>query len=326
MTQSTTANNNSFNINSIWSIFAVVLMPVIGGEMFIVQPGFVQGLVEYGGFTEQEAGYLVAVEMTGFALTTVVLIFLSQRINWRWFMAGAMAVTAVGNVMSTMIDNVTLYAIVRFIVGLSTGGIVSLGFTSIGLTAKADRNFGFAIMASMIYGAIVFESLPLLFQWAGVDGLLYLFAGLAAFGLIFVSYLPTSGQEHTEVEADAVDLPIHFKVLAVVAMLCYFLAQGAVWAYIFLFGTSAGLSEQDIASGLTLSQFTGIIGAFAAGCHRRPLHPFAPARRRYRDCGHSIVDVSLQSYHRLGVFDCRVDLQLRLQPLASLSAGDHGCF
>jgi predicted MFS family arabinose efflux permease len=257
-------NSKPFNINSVWSIVAVVMMPVIGGEMFIVQPGFVQGLVEYGGFTEQQAGFLMSAEMTGFALITVVLIYLSKRINWRRFMAAAMAVAMVGNLASMMVDNVTLYAVIRFVVGLATGGIVSLGFTSIGLTAKPDRNFGFAIMASMIYGAMVMAALPWILGALGVNGLLLVFAGLAAAGLTLVFYLPESGEEHVEVEADAVDLSFSHKLIAVVAMLCYFLAQGAVWAYLFLFGTSAGLTETSVATGLTLSQFTGIAGAFAA--------------------------------------------------------------
>ena len=264
MSDAAVANESKFDINSFWSIVAVVFMPVIGGCMFIVQPGFVQGLVEYAGFTEKEAGYLVSIEMTGFALITVVLIFISQRINWRLFLGCAMAVTLLGNAVSAMVDNLTLYATIRFLVGLATGGIVSLGFTSIGLTAKADRNFGFAIMASMIYGAIVLSLIPIIFDSVGFNGLLFLFAGLAGIGLLLVTHLPHSGDEHGEVEADAVDLPMNYKVIAVIAMLCYFLAQGAVWAFIFLFGTNGGLSEQSVANGLTLSQFTGIAGAFAA--------------------------------------------------------------
>jgi len=36
---------------------AAILVGVIGPEVFIVQPGFVQGLVEKLGFDEQGAGY-----------------------------------------------------------------------------------------------------------------------------------------------------------------------------------------------------------------------------------------------------------------------------
>ncbi len=54
------------------------------------------------------------------------------------------------------------------------------------------------------------------------------------------------------------------KAMALFAMLAFFTAQGVVWAYLFLIGTAGGLSEQEVANGLTLSQFAGIGGAFLA--------------------------------------------------------------
>jgi len=44
----------------------------------------------------------------------------------------------------------------------------------------------------------------------------------------------------------------------------YFTAQGVVWAYLFLIGTDAGVSEGGVTAGLTISQFTGVAGAFIA--------------------------------------------------------------
>ena len=39
---------------------AAMLIVVIGMDTFIVQPGFVQGLVEKGGFGDKQAGYIAA--------------------------------------------------------------------------------------------------------------------------------------------------------------------------------------------------------------------------------------------------------------------------
>jgi hypothetical protein len=76
--------------------------------------------------------------------------------------------------------------------------------------------------------------------------------------------MPDSGEEHLQVEADAVDLTTGFRVLAVAAMFTYFFAQGVIWAYLFLIGLNGGVSEQSVANGLMLSQFLGIAGAFVA--------------------------------------------------------------
>ncbi len=54
-----------------------------------------------------------------------------------------------------------------------------------------------------------------------------------------------------QVERDAVDLRGRREGLALAAMFAYFLAQGVVWAYLFLIGIAGGLTEQQVANGLT---------------------------------------------------------------------------
>src|ERR1700681_2479999 len=76
---------------------AATLIVVIGMDTFIVQPGFVQGLVEKGGFSEKHAGYIASAEMFGIASTTVAMIWLATRARWRTLFAIALLVDAVGN-------------------------------------------------------------------------------------------------------------------------------------------------------------------------------------------------------------------------------------
>ena len=85
--------NAAFNPSSIRSVAAGVYMGVMGGEVFIVQPGFVQGLVERMGFSEEQAGFIASIEMAGFATMTILLIFLTRRLNWRHMLAACIALT-----------------------------------------------------------------------------------------------------------------------------------------------------------------------------------------------------------------------------------------
>ena len=152
----------------------------------------------------------------------------------------------------------------RFIAGLGSGGLVSLSFTIIGLTGNPDRNFGYLIAWVLIYGALGLYAMPTLFALSGIKGLIMFLILFAMGGILCVRYMPTSGEEHIQVEEDSVDLPGAFRVIAVAAMFSYFFAQGVIWAYLFLIGTNAGMGEQEVANGLTLSQFLGIAGAFTA--------------------------------------------------------------
>lgn len=257
-------DDKPIDVNSSTTLIAAIYMAVIGPEVFIVQPGFVQGMVEYLGFSEKAAGDISSAEMWGIALTTVVMTFFSHRFNWRHVFIVSLLIMVMGNIASLFAQTPLLFGIWRFVVGLGAGGLISLSFTVVGLTSKADRNFGYLIMWVLIYGAIVLLAMPTAYKLVGMNGVIIFLALFPATGLFFVRFLPQSGEEHIQVEKDAVDLPVRLKYLALLAMFCYFLAQGVVWAYLFLIGLSGGGTEQEVANGLTASQFFGVAGAFTA--------------------------------------------------------------
>lgn len=256
--------NATVNINHPLTVLAAICIAVIGPEVFIVQPGFVQGLVTYYSFSEQDAGYIASAEMWGMAITTVLMSFIANRVNWRQALLFSVAVIVVGNLASLAVVSVSEFALWRFVTGLGSGTLVSLSFTMIGLTNKPDRNFGFLIMGVLSYGAIGLWLMPSAFNLFGMRGVIVFFALFALAALPLLRLLPSSGEEHVQIEEDAVDLARGLRVLAVATMFVYFLGQGVVWAYLFLIGTNAGVAEQEVADGLMLSQFVGVAGALAA--------------------------------------------------------------
>lgn len=252
------------NIDSRNTIFGVFLIGVIAPEVFIVQPGFVQGLVELLGFDEKGAGYTASAEMFGLAATTILMTFIAHRVNWRVVVFWSLIVMFVANVLCTMTSDLNQFAILRFIAGLGAGSLVSLAFAAVGLTSNPDRNFGFLIMWVLVYGALVLWAMPSAYELAGMNGVLWFFALFPLVAIPFIRYLPLSGESAVQVEKDAVNLSGTMKTLALFAMLAYFTAQGVVWAYLFLIGLSGGLDDQQVANGLMLSQFAGISGALLA--------------------------------------------------------------
>jgi predicted MFS family arabinose efflux permease len=252
------------NLNTRISLISAIFMAVIGPEVFIVQPGFVLGMVEYMGFDEKVAGDIASAEMWGIAITTLLMTFTAHRFNWRQVFFYSLLIMVIGNLVSIFATSTLYFGLWRFVVGLGAGGLISLAFTVIGLTDKPDRNFGYMIMWVLVYGAVVLMAMPMAYQLVGMQGVLIFLALLPAIGLIFVRYLPTSGAEHVQIEADAINLPSAYKIIALLAMFLYFLAQGVIWAYLFLIGIIGGGTEQEIANGLTASQFLGVAGAFTA--------------------------------------------------------------
>ena len=254
----------TIDLDSRKTIWSTIYLSVIGASVFIIQPGFIQGMVEYLGYTPQQAGFVASAEIWGIAVTTVVLAFTAHRINWHWVLMGSILLFVGGNLGSLIVSEPDSFGTWRFIAGLGSGGLVSLSFTIIGLTGNPDRNFGYLIAWVLIYGALGLYAMPTLFALSGIKGLIMFLILFAMGGILCVRYMPTSGEEHIQVEEDSVDLPGAFRVIAVAAMFSYFFAQGVIWAYLFLIGTNAGMGEQEVANGLTLSQFLGIAGAFTA--------------------------------------------------------------
>ncbi len=257
-------HDGHIDINSRQSLWSVFLVGVIAPEVFIVQPGFVQGLVEYVGFDDQGAGYTASAEMFGLAATTILMTFIAHRVNWRAVMLGSLIVMFLANAMCTLTTDLNTFVALRFIAGLGAGSLVSLSFAIVGLTSNPDRNFGLLIMWVLTYGAIVLWAMPSVYALAGMNGALWFFAIFPLCAVPFLRHLPKSGDGVAQVEEDAVNLSTAMKTLALFAMLAYFIAQGVVWAYLFLIGLAGGLEEQAVANGLTLSQFAGIGGAMLA--------------------------------------------------------------
>ena len=242
-------------------LVAAILVGVIGPEVFIVQPGFVQGLVQNLHFDDQGAGYAASIEVWGITATTLVMTFLAHRFNWRTVITGSLLLVAVANAACIGVHSKEVFVALRFVAGAGAGSLISLSFTTVGLTEHPDRNFGYLIMWVLLYGAIVLYLMPAAYALSGMTGVLLFFAVFPLTALPFVKLFPTGGAAAATVEADAVNLSSGLKSLALLAMFTYFVAQGVAWAYLFLIGTAGGLNEQQVATGLTLSQVAGVAGA-----------------------------------------------------------------
>lgn len=251
------------DLNSRQSIVAIVYLAVVGPCVFILQPGFVQGLVQNLGFTEAQAGEIASIEMFGLATTTILLSVISSRIGWRKFIMACVAICTIGNLASAGQTDFTTLAAIRFITGLGSGGIISLTFTMMGLTERADRNFGYIIVWVLTYGALGLLAMPIAYENIGMNGVLVFFAVFCAAGAYFVRFLPDGAPAHLS-DQDTAGFSNAIKSISLIAILAYNVGIGLVWAYLFLVGIETGMAEQSVANALMISQLLGIAGAFLA--------------------------------------------------------------
>ena len=175
------------DINSKMTLFAAFYMGVVGPEVFIIQPGVVQGFVEYLEFSEQQAGYIASAEMWGIALTTIVMTFLSSRFNWRHVISFSLVLVTGSNLASLTTTELYVFGAWRFLAGVGCGGLVSLSFAVIGLTDNPDRNFGYYMVWVLTYGALGLLVMPTAYSLVGMEGVILFFA-------LFPGLRPAAGQ------------------------------------------------------------------------------------------------------------------------------------
>src|SRR5215217_2423845 len=113
----TARQDGTADLNSFRGLSSTILLGVIGPEVFIVQPGFVQGLVQRVGFDEQGAGYTASVEMFGIAATTVALTFLARRLDWRKILTISLLMMFGANAACAYVDDLQTFAALRLFAG-----------------------------------------------------------------------------------------------------------------------------------------------------------------------------------------------------------------
>ncbi|MEL7030055.1 MAG: MFS transporter, partial [Pseudomonadota bacterium] len=182
----------NIDVNSPATVGSAIWLGTIGVLSFIVQPGLVQGFVTELGLDEVAANDLAFTEMIGVAAATVAMAFLGRRISWRALVATALGLAAVGNLASGLLDDPTAFRAARFVTGLGEGGLISLSFSVIGLTARTERNLAFYLVLLLSYGAVGLWIMPRAFDAIGLDGIFYVWAALTAASFATVRHLPAS--------------------------------------------------------------------------------------------------------------------------------------
>ena len=249
------------DVNSRLARYSMFYLAVVGVCVFIIQPAIVQGFVDALDMTPERAGYLASAEMWGLAATTVLLALISHKVDWRLICRISLVIAVVGNLASIGLEDFNSLAVVRFLTGLGLGGMISLPFAMVGMTANPDRNFGLLVVWVLVYGAVGVFITPWALVTVGLNGIWVFLAIFCGLGLFCIRFLPTGVQPEGEDGLSGKSLTPVLVVLVLGGVLFFNIAIGMSWAYVFLVGTDGGIEEQAVANVLTMSQFLGILGA-----------------------------------------------------------------
>lgn len=237
------------------------MLLVAGALMFLIMPLYVGALVDDFGFDNQQVSLLTAAEMIGMVVVSLVGIFVVRKVSWRQLGVGLAVVLMASNLISFYLDaNFQALLLIRFIGGLSSGGLVALAVTALGDTENVDRNFAFAITIELLLTSVVFVLMPVPLVEYGVGIVFLMLAVFALLALFACLFMPSHGSDTHDVVGAIVWTPMW----GLLGSLAFFVGASAVWAFVERIGVKAQFSSQFIGNALSLSTMVGLVGAFSA--------------------------------------------------------------
>ena len=251
-------------VESCKSVGSAVLLGTLSVLSFIIQPAEVEGFTTDLGLSEAAANALVGYEMAGIALATIIIAVFAHRYSWRKLLVVSLSIGVAGDLASAVMAQSPWLGALRGVSGLGHGGLISLSFTFIGLTSRVERNLALYLVVLLTYGAFGIIALASILPYIHFSGLFLFFALATALGFVTLPHVPTSAEARHVPNPNARQLSPLLLGCALLGVLAYNTAMGAMWANLALVGINAKLGAAPVNSALSLSQFVGIGGALAS--------------------------------------------------------------
>ncbi len=250
--------------NRISAFTAMIGIGVIGASMPFLMPIFVGAMIDHLGFSARDAGLIAAVELTSMGAATLTMTVLVNRWNRRAIVFAGLAIFLIGNLLASLVgsgaDAFLPLAIARALSGMGSGILLSTMKATVAATRNPVRIFGIYSIVLLVVASVAFPSMPLVLAKWGTTGAYLVAATLVLPGLALLRWFPPRGLAPAVREGG--ERPVVWPVLlALVAMLVYFIAQGSVWAYLERMGVASGLDVAVVGKILGGAALAGMAGA-----------------------------------------------------------------
>ncbi|KAB1591141.1 MFS transporter [Burkholderia cepacia] len=275
------------------TLVALVVFAAITPLLLLVAPAVAGQLATQLGLSASQIGTYFFVELGAFSLATVPSYLWLGRIDARRVAAFAIALFGAGNLLTAlwMPGFVALLAL-RAVTALGGGSLMVLCMTSAATSENSDRVYGLWVVGQLIAGALGLFVLPHVFAAFGLRALYVALAGLALLAAPLSRGFPSSLGARTapaqHARGAAARTPQGSIVLAIGAVLTFYLSIGSVWTFASRAAAEAGLDPQSTGNVLAIASVMGIAGAALASCAGGRL-----ARRAMLTAGYALLAASL---------------------------------
>ena len=240
------------------------LLSTCGAAVYFIAPLLVGGYVTQLGFSSQQGGYIISAELAGFAVAPIPAAIWVRRINWRTALYLAAGSIILMNLITSSLTEFSLFLVVRLLSGFAAGIQLAVCMAVIHRTLDPDRNLGYWFGLQLLAGSVGVIFLRGLITDFGVGSVFLLLAGLHALLILFIRFVPDSGEIEQMPEVKAIG---SIPVLVALGFAGLFLFEAGimgVWIYYERIGNAGGIAARTIGYALSASLFLGFVGSMAA--------------------------------------------------------------
>lgn len=246
-------------------LVAACLMSTSGSLVYLISPVLVGSAMDSLSLASDDAGLLIASYFAGYTLVNVSAVAWLHRMNVRQVSFWAAVTFIVGLLAGTTQTELSGSSAALFVAGAGAGLLYGISIGIIGRSPEADRYFGVALSAQLLFGSVLLFVAPAVIapKW-GYDGLLIGTAIYVAVLSIVIGWSPTTIQKVLSSDADKMSSNLPLVLAGVVAVLIWFTGYSGVYAFVERIGVEGGATGTQIGLVLSLTIITGMTGALSA--------------------------------------------------------------
>ena len=226
---------------AIGSVAPILGMPIIVGAL---QDGW--------GYTAEHAGYVTSIDLAGLLAGSVTTSLLAHRVDWRWYVGGALLLSAAFNLLCAPFHAIVALCCLRFAAGFGSGATYASSLTLLSRNSEPARGFAYMILLQVLANAAVLALFPALNERWGPAAIFASIAGVLLASLAVVPLLPRrDSTARTPPPARAAPGRLPGKVpllpaLCLAAVALFYVTIGSYWAYAERMGLEFGMSPQEV--------------------------------------------------------------------------------
>lgn len=248
------------------TLVALVAFAAITPMALLVAPALAAQLGTELGIGPSQIGTYFFVENGAFSAASLLSLFWLGRLNVRVVGLIALAVFIVGNLATPMVlPGYKGLLLMRAITGFGGGTLMVLSMISAQDAENPERVFGYWVVGQLVAGAIGLALLPHLFGAYGLSSF-YVLLGVIALLLspLYKGFRAPAASEGPKSTTATSGRFIILGILAVLAILAFYVAIGGVWTFASMAATQAGIEGASVGTILAVASLFGIAGSMLA--------------------------------------------------------------